>query len=116
MVEKIFEINDKPVSVNQMRRGRTFLTEVYKSFKYGATMELLAQKSSRKHKTDERGEFTVELWFELTTANSSDIDGVIKCVLDAGTEAGLWKDDRYINNLIVHKKKAIKNKVIIKIH
>lgn len=112
----VFEINDKPVSVNQMRRGRTFLTKVYKDFKANATMELLFQKSNLRHVTDENKEMCVEVWFELTTANSSDIDGVLKCVLDAGTEAKLWKDDRYITTLIVHKKKAIKNKVIIKIH
>jgi len=114
--EKIFEINDKPVSVNQMRRGKTFLTDVYKTFKQRASLELLAQKRSRKHETDERKDLVVELWFDLTTANSSDIDGVLKCVLDAGTEAGLWKDDRYITDLIVHKRKSAINKVRIKIH
>jgi len=115
MTEKIFEINDKPISVNQMRQGRTFLTQEYKDFKRSAVIELLFQKSNLKHVRDDSKEICVELWFELTTANSSDIDGVIKCTLDAGTEAGLWRDDRYIQRLIVNKKKALKNKVIIKI-
>jgi len=49
-------------------------------------MELLFQKSNLRHIRDDSKELCVELWFELTTANSSDIDGVIKCTLDAGTE------------------------------
>lgn len=116
MKEVIFEINDKPISVNKMRKGKTYLTDEYKYFKQRASLKLKEQAWKKGHQTDLRKDLVVEVTFYLTTANQSDIDGVVKCTLDACTEAGIWKDDRYIKTLILHKEKALVDKVIIKIH
>lgn len=111
----IFEINQKPISVNRMRRGRTFLTPEYKNFKETARMEIWAKMVSLRIKMCEDEEMSVSIVFEATKPKIFDIDGGLKAVLDACTEAGLWKDDRYITKLLVTKVKSDKDRILIEI-
>lgn len=105
----MYKINEKPVSVNAMRKGRTFLTTEYKRFKRDAVLELLSQKPKKVlGKTLE-----VTLIFYLKDLYKCDIDNLAKSTIDSCTEAGLWEDDRYITTLTLIKEKANKDSVSI---
>jgi len=105
----MYTIRAKPISTNRMRRGRTFLSKEYKEFKEDAVLELLSQKP----KKNESKELDVTIIFHCKELYRGDVDNMAKGVLDSCTEAGLWKDDRYIISLTLIKEKAKKDSVTI---
>lgn len=110
-MSKVFIIQAKPISINQMRKGRTFLTKEYKEFKQDAVIELLSQKPVKNRSK----EITVKVTFFCKELYRGDIDNSTKSVLDSCTEAGMWEDDRYITVLILKKIKSTKDYVEIEL-
>ena len=110
-MSKIFTISAKPVSINKMRRGRTFLTKEYKDFKDDAIIELQSQKP----KINRSKSLTMRLTFFCRELYRGDIDNSVKSVLDSCKEAGIFEDDRYITVLILKKEKADRDYVEIEI-
>lgn len=111
-MSNIYKIQAKPISVNQMRKGRTFLTKEYKDFKKDAVIELLSQKPKKNKSKD----ITVVITFHCKELLRGDVDNSAKSVLDSCTLAGLWEDDRYITCLVLKKVKADKDSVEIEVH
>lgn len=110
-MNKIFTISNKPISVNSMRKGRTFLTTEYERYKDMAKWELFAQKPIKNESKD----LHVEIRYYLKSLYKADIDNYAKGVIDACTQSGLWEDDRYIMELTLKKIKSDKDYVEIEI-
>jgi len=108
---KVFTIWEGSVSVNEMTKGKKILTEKYRDFKDRAALEIAFQKPIIRKGNN----ITVSVTFFIKELYRKDIDGGIKAVLDACTEAGLWVDDRYIETLIVKKVLSDVEKVEIEI-
>lgn len=108
---KIFTISSKPISVNSMRKGRTFLTSEYERYRDMAVWELFGQKPVK----NEGKELKVEIRYYLKWMYKADVDNYAKGVIDACTKAGLWEDDRYITSLTLKKIKSDKDYVEIEI-
>jgi Holliday junction resolvase RusA-like endonuclease len=95
-------IKINPMSANKMFQGRRFKTSEYKAWR---------EEFGYKLKTDLRDlepKF-VKLEFGLKNFKMSDTDNFAKSTLDALTESGVIKDDRFIEKLHLEKKK-VKNK------
>lgn len=110
-MNKVFTLSTKPISVNSMRKGRTYLTTEYQRYGEMAHWELFSQHPIK----DEGKELTVEVRYYLKSLHRADVDNYAKGVLDACTKAGLWEDDRYITTLILKKIKSDKEYVEIEI-
>ena len=110
-MNKIFTLSSKPISVNSMRRGRTYLTTEYERYGTMAQWELFGQHPIK----NESKELTVEIRYYLKSLYRADVDNYAKGVIDACTKAGLWEDDRYIMCLILKKIKSDKEYVEIEI-
>ncbi|ABE61204.1 endodeoxyribonuclease RusA [Nitrobacter hamburgensis X14] len=91
-------LEGQPVSVNQLYRGRRFLTTD------GKRTKLLNAVSARKQYRGAplEGPVCVELQVYFKSKASSDIDNVCKAALDSLTGI-LWKDDRQIQELHAYK-------------
>lgn len=110
-MNKVYTIWEAAVSVNEMTKGKKILTEKYRDFKTRAALEIAFQKPvKRKGKN-----ISVKVTFFMKELYRKDVDGGIKAVLDACTEAGCWEDDRYIETLILKKVKSDVDKVEIEI-
>jgi len=110
-MNNVYTIQGSAISVNKMTIGKKVLTKEYRQFKEAMALELAFQrKTIRKDRN-----LTVIITFFLKELYRKDIDGGLKIVLDAGTEAGLWTDDRNIVTLVVKKVKSEKNYIQIEI-
>lgn len=97
-------ITQAPISVNQAYMGRKVKTPAYRNFLEIAAWELKSQKPKLILTP-----IAVEIILHLKNVKKSDIDNRLKSVLDAGTKAGLWKDDSQIYDLVVSKTKTNNN-------
>lgn len=112
MLDKVYTISMKPVSINQMRKGRTFLTTIYKNFKSRAVSEILTQNPVLRRGKD----LTLKVEFFCKELYRGDIDNSVKSVLDSCVEAGVFEDDRYITTLILKKTLADSDRVEITVY
>lgn len=108
---KIYTINEASVSVNEMTKGRKYLTDKYKEAKDRFALELCFQKKVMRKDKD----LTVIITFYMKELYRKDVDGGVKIVLDACTEAGVFIDDRNITTLVAKKVKSEKDFITIEI-
>lgn len=106
-----FVILQPPVSVNEMRKGQTFLTKKYKEFKESAAFEIAIQKP----KMNMGKELTVSFTFYTKSLHKWDTSNMVKAVEDACTQGGMWLDDRYITTHILKKVKSDIDKIEVEI-
>lgn len=94
-------IQISPISVNKMFQGRRFKTAFYKAWR---------EEFCYKLNTDLRDlePEIVALEFGIKNFKIADLDNMVKGTLDALTESGVIKDDRFIRKLILEKKKVEK--------
>jgi len=93
------KIRINPISVNKCWKGRRFKTSEYKAWR---EMFCLLVNTTDK---DLEPTFA-RLEFGLKAFKTTDLDNLIKPTLDAITEAGVIKDDRFIEQLVTFKKKV----------
>jgi crossover junction endodeoxyribonuclease RusA len=92
-------LGGKPVSVNQLYRGRRFLTPLGKQTKEDYAWQAKAQYRGPLLE----GAIRLELTAYFTSQATSDLDNVCKATLDSLTGI-LWKDDRQIIELHAYKR------------
>jgi len=104
-----FIINIKPVSINQgwKRRGRIYKSEEYKNFE--KEFLFLAPKPDKKIK----GSFGMKVNFYLRRFGQTDIDNLLKPLLDCCEKKGYFENDRYLVHLEVNKFKSKEDAVEI---
>lgn len=90
-------IKTKPISVNQMYRGRRFLTNDGKATKEAISWEVATQ--FKETMIEDSIKITVHFYFEN---RRMDIDNCLKGLFDCLTGL-VWKDDRYVDELHVFK-------------
>jgi Holliday junction resolvase RusA-like endonuclease len=92
-------LEGQPVSVNQMYRGRRFLTPEGRSIKLA-----YAAQARRQYRGAVLTEpLRVDMHVYFPTRNRSDLDNVIKGIWDSLTGI-LWKDDRQVRELHAYKR------------
>lgn len=90
-------ITTKPISINQMYRGRRFLTPDARSTKESIAWEVATQYKQAPMTLD------IKLTIRFYVDNARiDIDNYLKGLLDCLTGL-MWTDDRYIYELHVYK-------------
>ena len=90
-----------PISINKCFQGRRFKTPLYKAWR---------EEFGYKIKTDLKDlepKF-VKLVFGVKNFKMADLDNMVKATLDSLTETGVIKDDRFIERLLLEKKKVEK--------
>lgn len=97
MVDKSIKINIKPLSTNSLWRGRKFKTPEYDRY----IRELLQLLPPQINIDKEH----INLRFHLKKKvfSKSDVDNLIKPVLDILKKKGIIEDDRYIRKITAEK-------------
>ena len=93
------EIIIHPLSVNECWKGRRFKTPAYKSYEKELCALLPRQKMIK-------GMVKVDFFFGHPNAMKTDVDNLLKPLLDIITKAGYIEDDRYVMELSAKKEKT----------
>lgn len=90
-------LKTKPISVNQLYRGRKFLTSVGKS-----TKEVMAWEAKKQYRGKAmQCDIGVDIDFYVPN-NRSDLDNLLKATIDCLTGI-LWVDDHQIIEILARK-------------
>lgn len=104
-----FQLDIKPLSVNQCWQGRRFFTDKGKKFRELCLLLMPRIKTIR-------GLVKIRITVGIKRAwLSSDVDNFLKPLLDALVKREIIEDDRFITDLRITKHKADKNYVEIQI-
>ncbi|MCX6806892.1 MAG: RusA family crossover junction endodeoxyribonuclease [Candidatus Berkelbacteria bacterium] len=95
-------VDIKPISVNSCFQGRRFRTTEFKKWQE-AVIYSLPKKLSNINKTSERITMVITLYFKKPTM--MDLDNYAKAIIDCVVKKGIIKDDRYIFDLNIKKRK-----------
>ena len=95
----------KPLSINEAWQGRRFKTPKYHQFTQDVGYSLLSQKDKI---IPVSGDLEVICTWHLINNKKTDIDNLLKPLLDVLVKNGIIKDDRFIQKLLVimHKSKT----------
>ena len=104
MIQRTIDI--KPLSVNKCFQGRRFRTKDYLSYE-----KELSLKLGKLEKI--KGYITVVIELYLVNDKRTDIDNVLKPLLDILTKKGAWEDDRKIRELHIYKYPSKKDRLNI---
>lgn len=96
----------KPLSVNEAWQGRRFKTPKYRQFTQDIEYSLLSQKNEIMPVS---GNLEVICNWYLINNKKTDVDNLLKPLLDSLVENEIIKDDRFIQKLIVTKHKSKTN-------
>ena|SRR3990167_1220562 len=96
----------KPISINECWQGRRFKTKKYDAF----IVEMLAEMP---RETTIDGLINVEIILCLKSILRSDVDNFCKPIIDCIVKKKWITDDRYIQNLKIHKVKQNKESISI---
>ena len=94
-----FEIQIKPLTVNQAWKGRRFKTPSYK--KYTEDIGWLV-----KGKGNITGRFKMTIKAHLKHYATTDCDNIVKCLADSLVASQTIPDDRFMDELHVYKYKS----------
>ena len=102
----IIKLDIKPLSVNQVWRGRRFKTPEYKQYEKDVSLLLCSQRLLYKNsslKEDNKYYFEVSYIFYLRNFHCFDIDNCIKPLQDILVKNGIIPDDRRIVKFTAQK-------------
>ena len=102
-------LETKLLSVNRCWQGRRFKTPDYVSYE----REILYMLP--KPETTIKGNVRVQFSFFLKNNKKSDVDNLIKPLLDILTKKGYFEDDRQITELLAYKFREKNDRVNIEI-
>ena len=104
-------LNVKPLSINKCWQGKRFKTKIYKNYEEELLLFLKRYKPS-----DAKTKFyKVNLLFGIENFALTDVDNLVKPLMDIIVKAGIIKDDRYVAEYNIRKIKSEKNFVKINI-
>jgi len=105
---KTFVIPIKPITVNQAWCGRKFKTPKYKQWREDVGWLIRKRKPIKWCK--------IELDFYIKHFTTTDVDNLIKPILDALQENGVIENDKYIVSIKATKHRSVNERIIIKLH
>ena len=97
----LIKLNYKPVSVNDVWKGRRFKTKEYKQYENDLSILLWQFKEPRLSKS-----IKITYRFYQKSVLVSDADNLIKPLQDILVKTGFLSDDRYIMEMHIYKIKA----------
>lgn len=98
-------LNVKPISVNAVWQGKRFKTKVYKDYE----KELLYFLKRYKPLNAKTKYYKVNLLFGIKNFALTDVDNLVKPLMDIIVKAGIIKDDRYVAEYNIKKIKSENN-------
>ena len=99
-------IQAKPLSVNELWRGRKWKTKKYEAYEKEIASLLPARKTIQ-------GKFRICIKFLIQNANRIDLDNMIKPLVDIMQKKGYFIDDRNLTHLTAEKEKSNNNLIYI---
>lgn len=105
-----FSLGIKPLSVNRLYVGRRYKSDEYQE--YEEEVSYLLPRSAKKHL---EGPLRLEVTFYVSNMNS-DLDNMLKALLDVLQGAGVYENDRQIVLISAKKEKARRPKIDVKLY
>jgi Holliday junction resolvase RusA-like endonuclease len=102
-------LNIKPISTNQLFQGRRFKTKKYDDF-IATALSLMPKREIVK------GKIGMNIDFYFKTAERSDIDNLLKAILDSIVKAGYIEDDRFIWEMKIKKHKDKDERICFEVY
>ena len=87
-----------PAARPRVVRGNTYTPEPYRSYK--ERLAWLLREAMGGLPTNLTATLKVEAGFFRSTKRRVDLDNLLKAVLDAATEAGVWQDDSQVREIV----------------
>jgi Holliday junction resolvase RusA-like endonuclease len=103
------QVNIKPMTVNQAWCGRKFKTPKYKQWREEFSWII---KDCKLHNEEVKW-CTLDLKFYIKHYATTDIDNLLKPLLDALQESGILLDDKYVKRITAEKFKSKKEYIEI---